>query len=267
LDTKEYISSGILESYALGLASPEEAAILECVMKHNAEVRAAYDDTQKTLELLAESQAVEPPRHLKEKIWNRIREQESNIESKIPAKISGNSTPKASYMTSNFNWKIVAAAASVLFLMSLFGHVFWLSKTNQDEKEIAELRTKNESYQSSNKAISQQMAVLTNPDIRKISLNGVEKHADAKALVYWDTRTKQVYLKADRLPKAPDGMQYQLWAIADGKPVSAGLYSPDKNFGTAISAVKSAQAFAITLEKEGGSEIPTMENLYVLGNT
>jgi anti-sigma-K factor RskA len=81
----------------------------------------------------------------------------------------------------------------------------------------------------------------------------------------WDTKTKEVYLTTNKLPAPPQDMQYQLWAIADGKPVSAGMYSDDKDARIALSTIENAQAFAITLEKKGGSEEPTMENMYVMG--
>jgi len=32
VNTKEYISSGIIESYVLGIATREEAAIFECIL-------------------------------------------------------------------------------------------------------------------------------------------------------------------------------------------------------------------------------------------
>ncbi|MDQ0065658.1 anti-sigma factor [Chryseobacterium lathyri] len=54
--------------------------------------------------------------------------------------------------------------------------------------------------------------------------------------------------------KAPEGMQYQLWAIADGKPVSAGVYTEEKNSKNSSCHIPKAQAFAITLEKQNGSE-------------
>jgi anti-sigma-K factor RskA len=76
LNTKEYISSGIIESYILGLASPEEAGILECVMKNNAEVKAAFEEAQKTMEDLATAQAMTPPEDLKSKIWNKIQKEQ-----------------------------------------------------------------------------------------------------------------------------------------------------------------------------------------------
>ena len=69
------------------------------------------------------------------------------------------------------------------------------------------------------------------------------------------------------MPKAPEGKEYQLWAIVDGKPVDLGMY--DENNSQKLQAMKTIskpQAFAITLENKGGSPTPTMEQMYVLGN-
>ena len=68
------------------------------------------------------------------------------------------------------------------------------------------------------------------------------------------------------LPSVPEGMQYQLWAIIDGKPVDAGMISTEKGIYH-IQKMKSfgrAEAFAITLEKAGGSPTPTMDQMYVI---
>ncbi|MBP6577444.1 MAG: anti-sigma factor, partial [Chryseobacterium sp.] len=115
--------------------------------------------------------------------------------------------------------------------------------------------------------MNEKMQLFSNPDMKMVVLKGVEKHPDSKALVFWDTKSKKVYLNADSLPKAPAGMQYQLWAIADGKTVNAGMYTSEKDSKTALANIPNAQAFAITLEKEGGSEVPTMENMFVMGTT
>ncbi|HEV8079376.1 MAG TPA: anti-sigma factor, partial [Chitinophagaceae bacterium] len=67
------------------------------------------------------------------------------------------------------------------------------------------------------------------------------------------------------LPQTPDGKQYQLWAIVDGKPVDAGMISTEKGIYH-IQKMKSfgkAEAFAITMEKKGGSPTPTMDQMIV----
>ena len=269
MNIEEYISSGILESYILGLASPEEAGILECIMKNSAEVRSAFEETQKTLEDLATAQAIEPPEKLQNKIWAKILQEKpvTDIQPHIaeqkdlePVEIT-----QEIYPNKSADWQKYAIAASVLFLFSIAGNLFWMSDNSNNKKEIAQLQTQKKAQDLALRTSQEKLAILSNPNILTVPLKGVEKHPDSQALVYWDKNSKNVYLNAENLPTAPEGMQYQLWALVDGKPVSAGMYSADKNTRTILSNIPKAQAFAITLEKQGGSESPTMENMYVMG--
>ncbi|WP_374440031.1 anti-sigma factor domain-containing protein [Epilithonimonas sp.] len=267
MNTKQYISSGIIESYILGLASPEEAGILECIMKNNAEVKAAFDEAQKTLEDLADAQAIKPPADLKTKIWNRIQnEPQQHIESIVSSEIPLENPQEEIRVIGNNNWKVFAAAASVLFLLSLAGNLFWLNNQSENKERIIALQSEKKNLNSANQKISQKLKMFSDPDMVMVALKGVEKHPESKAVVFWDKKTKNVYLNAEDLPKAPEGMQYQLWAIADGKPVSAGMYTEEKDSKVSLANIPKAQAFAITLEKQGGSTVPTMENMFVIGN-
>lgn len=270
MNIEEYISSGILESYILGLASPEEAGILECVMKNSAEVKSAFEEAQKTLEDLATAQAVTPPNDLETKIWAKIQQDQTSenpkplIAEKADLEV-GEITQKI-YPNKAVNWQKYAIAASVLFFVSIAGNLFWINDISNNKKEIAQLQTEKKSQDLALQNSQEKLAVLSNPNIISVPLKGVEKHPDSKAMVYWDSNSKAVYLNAENLPKAPEGMQYQLWALVDGKPVSAGMYSAEKNTKEILANIPKAQAFAITLEKQGGSTAPTMENMFVIGN-
>lgn len=270
MNTKEYISSGIIESYILGFASPEEAGILECVMKNNVEVKTAFEEAQKTLEDLATVQAVTPPNELKSKIWSKI-QQEQVVEELQPTSVDLKSDvsiqeePKVFEAQKNNSWKTYAIAASVLFLVSIAGNLFWMQDQSKNKEEIAKLTNEKQSKDLALQNMQQKWQMLSSPDMQMVVLKGVEKHPDSKAMVFWDKKSKEVYLNAEDLPKAPEGMQYQLWAIADGKPVNAGMYTEEKDAKVALASIQNAQAFAITLEKKGGSDVPTMENMYVMG--
>ena len=269
MNIEEYISSGILESYVLGLASPEEAGILECVMKNSAEVRSALEEAQRTLEQLATAQAISPPDSLETKIWAKIQQNESGeqnfaeytdtVEEKVV------SIPQEIYPSKAINWQKYAVAASILFLFSIIGNFFWINDISKNKKEIAQLQNQTKSQDLALKQSQEKLAVLSNPNIITVPLKGVEAHPNSKAFVYWDTTSKDVYLNAENLPAAPKGMQYQLWALVDGKPVSAGMYAAEKDTKEILANIPKAQAFAITLEKQGGSTSPTMENMYVMG--
>ena len=242
-------------------------------MKNNAEVKAAYEEAQKTFELLATAQAVTPPNDLKSKIWDKI-QLEQNVEDEKPVIPLNSVEPKAETqqietqeirVEKNKSWKNFAVAATVLFLVSIGANLYWMSNQNEMKNELAVLKSDKQSQNLAMQNLEQKLKITSNPNMLKIVLAGVEKHPESNAVVYWDKTSKDVYLTANSLPKAPEGMQYQLWAIADGKPVSAGMYTDDKDAKIALANIPSAQAFAITLEKEGGSEIPTMENMYVMG--
>jgi len=274
LNSKEYISSGILESYILGHASPEEAGILECVMNNNTEVREAFEEAQKTFEMLATAQAVTPPSDLKSKIWDKIQQQdkvELAVEKPIiPLQTNAQKTEAKTEIQETVaekrgNWKNFAVAASLLFLVSTGVNLYWMSSQSEMKEEMANMKNENQSKNIAIQNMQQKLDVVANPDMKKIVLAGVEKHPESKATVLWDANSKDVYLSVNNLPKAPEGMQYQLWAIEDGKPVNAGMYSEDKDMKIALANITKAQAFAITLEKKGGSEVPTMENMYVMG--
>ncbi len=75
-------------------------------------------------------------------------------------------------------------------------------------------------------------------------------------------------MKSVAISEIPTEMQLQLWAIADGKPVSLGVFDvadlKEMSDPFAVDA-KNISAFAITIEKRGGSEQPTMEKMVVMG--
>jgi anti-sigma-K factor RskA len=235
-------------------------------MKNNAEVRNAVLEAQNTLELLADAQAIEVPSYLKSEIFSKLNFTKPSSELKIEDKdavyapiIPLNTNAKKE--SNNFS-KFGLIAASVLLLASL-GYNFY---TSQNQKqEMTQVMASNSVLHTQVTDLANQNALMLNS--RNIKLEGVKTHPGMLANVYWDS-SKKVYLKVNNLPSAPEGKQYQLWAIVDGKPVSAGMFDgsqPDKIQSMAV--IDKAQAFAITLEKAGGSAAPTMENMMVMGTT
>lgn len=266
MNTKEYISSGIIESYVLGIATREEAAIFECIMKNNAEVKTAYLEAQKLMEDLAAAQAVAPPVGLKAKVWDKIQNEAvepvvSNVGSSEHKSVE---VKQLIAKASSGKWKSWAVAASVLFVVGLASNIFWWQQQNHTRNELNLLAVQLSDQGSKLEQVQKKWALASNSDIQTIQLNGVEKHPGSKAIVFWDKSTKNVYLHSVNLPQPPKGMQYQLWAIENGKPVSAGMYSPEKDTEIVLSTIQSAQNFAITLEKAGGVESPTLENMLVI---
>jgi anti-sigma-K factor RskA len=113
--------------------------------------------------------------------------------------------------------------------------------------------------------MSHDLDVVTNKYAMPVVLNGTPHAPDALAKIFWMKNTGQVYIDPTNLPKVPTGKQYQLWGIVDGKPVSGGMIETSKGVYQ-IQKMKSfgkVDAFAITLEKAGGSPTPTMDEMIV----
>jgi anti-sigma-K factor RskA len=103
-------------------------------------------------------------------------------------------------------------------------------------------------------------------EIVKMPAVATSPSASSMATVYWDTSSRLVWLLVNQLPKPASGKQYQLWAIVDGKPVDAGIFDVDEGIPfVKLKTIPRAQAFAITLEKQGGSLKPNMDAMYVMG--
>ncbi len=278
MNTQEYISSGIIESYVLGLASPEEMAEFELRSATEPAIREAREAFEVELENSLRQQAVNPPAALRNKIFARFAAEEitsarPGSENTAPVISAPAETPVVT-MASPF-YKYAAAAAVVLLLGSAAFNVYLYNQYNDSVARYQSLAATQTAMALNNQNLKVKLdnydsaiAQMRNPQVDVIKMAAVPTSPDPSgvATVYWNSSSKDVYLLVNQLPKAVAGKQYQLWAIVDGKPVDAGVFDTD---GQSIVKMKTiagkAQAFAVTLENTGGSPAPTMTAMYVLG--
>lgn len=275
MNIKEYISSGIIESYVLGMTSAEEAEEFENMCATHPEVREARDLFEHQLEQSAIAVGIQPPRKLKSLILSEIEIDAQKTDSRRI--ISSTEVPPAApvfKLTPAF-WKYVAAASIILLVGSTVLNFYFFNQYSKTNELNAQLLASQNQMAGSLKVVQAKLdnyvaalAMNIDTNMAVVKMPGVKEHPGLLATVYWDKRTKNVYLMANNLPEPPSGMQYQLWAIVDGKPLDAGMLNWENgNMRTPLKNILSAQAFAITLEKAGGSLAPTLNAMYVYGDT
>ncbi|WP_343561352.1 anti-sigma factor [Sphingobacterium sp.] len=275
MDIKAYISSGIIESYVLGLASEEEVSILNCIRKNNVEVEQAIAEAEKTLEDLADIQAMTMHVYLKEDIWNKLNAENLAASDPSPAEQENrsdiNTEPlvndelgNKTVLSKSYSWGI---AASVLLVLSVGTNVLLYQQTNKVREQLTQTSLSFDQQQANLARLQDKWRLVQNPAVKTIPLKGVENKPNLQALVFWDQVSKTVYLSLEQMPTVPKGKQYQLWAMVDGKPVNAGVFPLDAKADGASKMldIPKAQAFAITLEDEGGKDVPTLSELCVMG--
>jgi anti-sigma-K factor RskA len=110
--------------------------------------------------------------------------------------------------------------------------------------------------------------LLASPAVRLAELSGKKPAPEARATVAYDRSTGRAVIMAAGLPACPPGHDYQLWLIADNKPLPGGAFKADAE-GRArmtdrLPPGHAAPAFAVTLEREGGVPAP-QGDVFLLG--
>ncbi len=266
MQTNEIISSGLLELYVLGQTSEQETAQVLAWKASHPEVAAELLAIEDSLEKVDFAKAVTPSLDTKKNLFASLKADAattlaSNVVSIVPIK-------EAPVKSINNNYKYAAAASVVLLIGSAFFNMVTYNKYNTASKSLAIAEQTISSQKDDIVALQNNLDVPLNNNSQQVVLKGTPTAPTSTAKIFWARNTGDVYVEASGLPEAPQGMQYQLWAIIDGKPVDGGMIMYNKKGQKYnIQKMKSfgkAEAFAITLEKEGGSPTPTMEKLYVM---
>jgi hypothetical protein len=161
-----------------------------------------------------------------------------------------------------------ALAAGLAFAAFLIALVILWNRNRSMQADMARLNRDLQTTQEQLKHEREISEMFTAPDTRVATLNGTEMAKGARARLAYN-KTGSAMMIVDKLPPAPAGKDYQIWFIADGKPMPGGVFKPDAAGHAEMrdqipAAAQSAAAFAITLEPQGGTTAPTGEK-YLLG--
>lgn len=263
MESKDIISSGLLELYVLGLASNEENVQVQQWINQFPDVEKEFVEIQGAMESYAIAQAIQPGQSVKQKILDRIAPYANgNVATELS--FSKDETAKVHTIPSYYKWLV--AASIILLIGSLIINYTYYNKYQSASAKLQVTQSELNKQKEMAAGMSKDMEVVTDKNAMPVVLKGTPHAPDALAKIFWMQNTGEVYVDPTNLPAPVAGKQYQLWAIVDGKPVDGGMISAQKEVYK-IQKMKSfgkAEAFAITLEKQGGSSTPTMEEMYVI---
>ena len=220
--------------YALDLLEPEQIAPFEAQMARDPELRARVDDLRETAAQYAHAASLRrPPAHLESQIL-------AAIKADAPAAV-----PRATSATAWIPWALAATLAIACVVL--------LADRMQTKKELARLEQRNAFAQM-------QIATLASQ---------LESAPNASAAVVWDGEMQEGVLKVSDVPANAADRDYQLWIVDPDypQPVDAGTFHVATPGTTNVpfkpkAPIKSASAFAVSLERKGG--VPKAEGPMVL---
>ena len=255
---EEIIASGLLELYVTGSLSQEEILEVENAMAQYPSVKMEVAAIEAALIQLSEAAGTK----VSPKVWDRIVQFTQGVRPLT-------SRPKR-------NWSSMTGwAAALLFFVGL---AFMLKQNSDLKNNLRTVNTKNIILQEETNITEAQLAeandlleIVRSKDFNAIPLPGnTDVAPSAYATVYYNKDENIAYIDAKGLPKPPKGKVYQVWSLIMDPltPRSMGLLEGFETADTSffkVENVPSPEAFGITLEPEGGSESPTLTQLYTLG--
>lgn len=117
------------------------------------------------------------------------------------------------------------------------------------------------------------LTVLAAREAQLINMGGLDASPEGYGKIVWAPTEGRAVLQMANLPPPPEDKDYQLWLIKDEQaPISAGVFHFDQSRRDLFFVVDqldaepspSANAFAVTLEPEGGMPQPTGD-MFLLG--
>ena len=250
MDINQYISSGIIEMYVMGLCSDEEKAALEVMRPQYAELDTAISAFEKTFEKNLLQNVTMPGGEIDAKILSSFNSLQTPV---IDIATSINLQPKIR----KINWyKLMAAASVILLVVSGFFNYSFYKKMNSQELAL------NQKGLYSPLPLSD-YEVLKQPNITPIAMYGVDPYIKCRCTMFWDKNSGKVYVMIHHLIPSSSGTNYQLWAMVNKKPVSVGIMDDSirDRFIEMQNMPGGATDFIVTLEKKGGGSSPSEETV------
>lgn len=258
MNSRELIESGTLELFVFGKLTEDENKNVIDMAKNHPEVQEEILAIENAVINL--SQSVAP--HLSATNYEKIRQ-------KILGKKGVVAIDRKPSWSSYVGW-----AAAAIFVI---GFGFQYFQLNESQTTIEQLSTEKSTMQKSivdleleKQEAEKVLAIVRDNNNIQVALGGQEVAPNAFAKAYYNKETKEVYIDASGLPSPPEGKVYQVWGLKLDPltPKSIGLLDNFVANSTKLFKVdkaEDAEAFGITLEPAGGSESPTLEQLYTLG--
>ncbi|MBS1513278.1 MAG: anti-sigma factor [Bacteroidetes bacterium] len=251
----EYIASGIIEAYVMGVCTPEEKAEVETMRAQHPQVHEAIIAFEKEFEQHAMAAACVTGEALDQKILQSLENLETPV---VPLK-----AVPASSGSRVFWLRAVAAAAVVLLVVSSVFNLNLYQKNKQQQAQLEEAAKTPPAVSLPGK----DYAVLRDTAITPVAMYGVAPYTLCRCTMWWDKKTGKAYIMIHHLIPSPADKKYQLWATVNNKMVNVGMVHDEirDHFVELENVPNGATAFTVTLEDIGNNVTPTQSHTFLYG--
>ncbi len=274
-EIRAYIESGILELYVLGDVSAEEKLQVETMAQNHPAVKAELNEIEHSMELYADLHTIEPAPELRERVLNSLLTNlgdDRNLKTvKHPDAQARMVSMYPRQKTTSIFYKYAFAASVLLLGVSVAALGVVYNRLQNSQQQVVSLTLGQQKFSRQVTLMDNELSVYRDTSAKLIHLKGTPKTPSSVLTVAWSPEKHKVMvdLHDAQLPVIDKDHQYQLWAIANSKPVDLGVFDstePDSANFRQMKPIGAAQAFAVTVEPRGGSLNPTMDQMVVIAS-
>jgi len=235
-----------LALYALGALAGEERAELERHLDGCSQCRQELEALRGDMSLLALSVAgPKPPARSRQRLMMAVSREPRR--SAAPARRPW--------------WMLVPSFAAIALAIAVFA--LW-SQNGGLKERIATLEKQSAAQQGELQKAHEVVATLTATDAMTVTLVAAKTPPQPQGKVMYVRDRGSLIFLASNMPMPPAQKMYELWLIPmKGAPMPAGMFKPDARGSAMVMNPPmppgtEAKAFAVTVEPESGSSVPTM---------
>jgi anti-sigma-K factor RskA len=231
---------------ALGSLDAAEKAPLEKHLEECAACRRELEQFRGDMALLALSAAGPmPPQRARQRLMDAMKREPRR-----------QTAPERTAWWSIAGW--VAAAAMGLAVL-----VLWKDKSALVQ-ETSQLRTLSTQQAQELEEARKIVETLRSPGAQVVTVTKTNARPQPQGKAFYVRDRSSLIFLASNMPALPPQKAYELWLIPkQGSPIPAGVFKPNERgnamvINPPLPAGVEAKAFAITVEPESGSSVPTM---------
>jgi hypothetical protein len=174
-------------------------------------------------------------------------------------------------LKSDLTYKYLIAACLASLVISTFASYFFYDRWSEaEDRFVLMLNERNRTVHNYNEVknsfdkVVGDLLIMRDEDATIIVMHPADTTKQSCVRVYWNRNTHETFIDVILLDAADSTKQYQLWAMASGQPVDAGVFTVDATGIQRVKPVTNADSWVVTLEPKGGSTVPTPDKVLLV---
>lgn len=254
MKTNEIIESGLLELYVLGTLEGQDLKLVEQAIIDYPKIRQEVKEIENAFGNYALANQIEPTKSLKQDILSQIKPKSNNATT-----VAEKTSQPPTSISRSYLWPFIFSVVSALGLLGAY--LLQKGQNNDLSNRYIQDQIICDSLQTAVQNNNIMLAELSKPENKVLNVNPTEKYPETSLYIHHNSKTQKNYLQIQNLPLIAENQSYQLWSLKEGSdPIPLDVFGGEEGLFE-IKFVEGSNAYAITIEKEGGSQVPNLEEL------